>query len=246
MEIQNNPAGRLYDILVELQKHQPRIPFRIVLAKVFLIDENDLYNLLKIVFELLVLVKASKEAIKQLQGLNHELYLGPYNKFEKEFGKVNLESNWSNIHQYLDKNTLHLIKIGSDLLNKEKPEKKVDGLDVKALHDEINELIEKIIKSDFDKEFKDLLLENLNQLLSAILLYRIKGINAFKEALEKCIGSYVVNNKEFEEAKKDENQKNIVQSIFDIFQKFCVIVSTAKGVNEIINSVCFLLPGSTF
>ncbi|AKH68165.1 hypothetical protein IMCC21906_00472 [Spongiibacter sp. IMCC21906] len=90
MEVKNNPAGRLYDLLKAAKKQPPREKVRDVWAKVFDVDPADTALLLTMIADLIILVANTKASIERLENVDNTLYLKPFVKLENLFSQVNL------------------------------------------------------------------------------------------------------------------------------------------------------------
>lgn len=82
MEVKNNPAGRLHDLLRVAQKQPVKEKARNAWANVFDVDPGDTGLLLEMLADLMGLVSDTKTSIERLEDVDHALYLKPFKNCE--------------------------------------------------------------------------------------------------------------------------------------------------------------------
>src|SRR5689334_11826717 len=102
MQVKNNPAGRLFDILNLARQQGPRESARKVWATVFDVSPDDTGSILKMLADLIDLAHETKAAIRKLDDIDHKLHLRPFKNIEKLLSHLNMESAWEPLKNQID------------------------------------------------------------------------------------------------------------------------------------------------
>ena len=234
MEVKNNPAGRLYDILSSVRKQNPKEKSRIAWANVFEIDPNDNSLLLKMLSDVIDLVHETKSSIIILNDINHELYLEPFDKIENFVSRIQfLESAWENWRNNIDDVTLVRLQFIDDKLSRTIGYTKIPNDDIIDLRTQIDKLINDATDSSLPHELKNLLLRNLDAVRYALLSYSIRGIGRLHEEMERSIGSVLLHKEEIKSVNEKPNEGKLWKRFWELIQKINSIVTLAKNSKDI-------------
>ncbi len=110
MAIENNPAGRLYNILDEAKTHKPTEKTAEVWAQVFGFHVDDKPQLFSTVGGLYKLLAQTREAIEKIPTDNPRYYLSPFNLIEKAFSDMHLVSVWERTAKLLDPTAMAILR----------------------------------------------------------------------------------------------------------------------------------------
>ncbi len=232
MEVRENTAGRLYDILSQAKKMPDNKSIRQMWAEMFNLDYGDVDQILLIIADLIVLARNAKEEVERLVSVDHELYLRPFNNIERVLKITNLDTPWSNMKGTLDDSTMYGLQFCSDTLGRKRGTLKVEEDKITAIQEEIEEITDKVIDLELPDNIKKLIILNLDKIRDALITYRIKGIDGLQIEVERTIGSLYVHQKEIEDAKNEPKVKEAFSKFFLALGKINEIIGLAKNTKE--------------
>ena len=128
-----NPAGRLFKILTTAKAAKDNLPIKQVWANTFELDATDTSSLLLSVAELINLIRVTKNAIQKIEGIDHKIYLQPFNKIERALAVTNLEATWQSFKNHLDDATMVALQFCSDTLSRQAGEEEISKEDLDNL-----------------------------------------------------------------------------------------------------------------
>jgi hypothetical protein len=171
---EDNPAGRLYKILLDLKSKQPPLSMRVVWADVFGIEPGNIINIYSHLIRLQELVNEVDKSIR-LQDVDHEIFLQHLPKVRAILTLTNLDTPLSNVSTNLSESVLLALQFCSDKLSKACPERTPSEKEIKELLVEISQLAEHILNSHINKNLKEILSELVESMRQAVAEYRIRG-----------------------------------------------------------------------
>jgi hypothetical protein len=199
MAMPNNPAGRLYDILSEALPSRSNKSIRETWANVFGIDPAATGDLLHLMAQLIELLRASRQRIEQVDGVDRDLYFQPIQNLEKAFASLNLDAQWNDFVNKVDNATMVGLAFCSDTLSQRHTEEVIQKEVLDDLLNDVETLVETVVASDLDMALKTVLTENLENIRRAILEYRIRGAEGLLRALEMSVGALLRHRDDFRE-----------------------------------------------
>lgn len=233
----DNPAGKLYHILQAARsKHQDTIT-KIVWAEVFELDINSPTEIFYSLIELITLFKETKEALEEIEGINLELYLEPFPKIQRVITATNLDINWKNYQSFLTDAVMVNLAFCAEELSKKAGEIPIKDEEIKKLSSEVEALIESVLSSSLEQELKTILLDQLTTIRQAILSYRLFGISKLKDALEKNIGSIVINRELFKNSSKSKEISRFTKIVAMLERLVSVATKTKQLAEPVIKGI---------
>lgn len=227
MEVKNNPAGRLYDIL-DLARHQnPKQPARKAWGAVFEVEPDDTGTLLQMLADLLKLVHETKAAIQCLNNVDQDLHLRPFRKIEALLSSINLDATWENWQKQIDETTLYGLQFSADKLSRISGFSQVDSDEIAKLRALVEELFNTVIDSTLPDELKLLLLRNLESIRLSLAAYRVRGIEGVNQEIERALGSVLLHKEKIQESSPEE--RSLWKSFFDLVKRLNQVVSLARN-----------------
>jgi len=233
LEVKNNPAGRLYDLLQAAQRQPGKEKARNAWAKVFDIDPGDTALLLEMLADLISLVSNTKASIERLENVDHALYLKPFKKLERFFSQVNLDAVWEHWQKQLDEPTLYGLQFAADQLSRSAGSTSISEEDIASLQEELEQFVASVLESDLPQGLKTLFLKNLESVRHALLVYRIQGLDGLEHELERAVGSLMLNRQHIPpEGDKSESRK-FWERFFVVVDRINKAVTMSRGVKEL-------------
>lgn len=196
----DNPAGRLYSILKQASSKDVNLSIKQVWANVLEVNPQGT-TIFKAIISLQELVQETKLLIKS-SDINHDLYLQSYSNVEQLVIHTNLDSSWGNIKDLVTESVLTRLEFCADSLSKTYKEGAIE--DLKELEKLINEFFDYVCQSKIDLSLKTIIFESIENIKEAITYYKIQGVKPLRKALEKSIGSIIVNSDEYDKADKSD------------------------------------------
>jgi hypothetical protein len=234
MDVKNNPAGRLYDLLNIARGRPNDQAAKIVWAHVFDVPPEDTGLLLQMLADFIDVLRQAKVDLERLDDINHDLYLKPLKRVEQMLSHINLEAAWQHGKSFLDDTTMYGLQIAADKLSRVSGYSHVDNKDVDALRAELDELLSKALNAALPAELKALFLRNLESLRQALLAYRIRGIEGLHQEIERSYGSLSLHRDQIKEAAaKDASSRDLWKSFFDVIDRLNKLVTFAKNAGEL-------------
>ena len=233
MEVRENSAGRLYDLLSQARSISGNKPVRHIWSELFGFDSNDIEQVFIIVADMINLVQAAKEDVSKLHGVNHELYLKPFGRVEGLLKIVNLDIPWDSIKGTLDEATMYGLQICSDALGRQRGTLKVDEDRIAEIQKDIEGLSGRVIALDIPGNIKQLIILNLDNIRKAIITYRIKGVDGLQAEIERAIGSIYLHQDEIKNVQEQPNVKDVIATYFGTLEKINQLIMFAKNITEV-------------
>jgi hypothetical protein len=233
MEVKTESAGRLLDILSEARNKPAQTKVRKVWADIFGIKEDDTGTILRMLADLIQLTYKTKSQIKNLEHIDHALYLKPFVKIETMLSSINLEAQWQSWQQQIDEPTIYGLQFCSDRLNRETNFTTLKNSDLEQIKKAIEELSNSVSDSNLETPLKLLLIRNLESLRQALIAYKIKGIDGIETELELNMGSLFLNKDKIVASADKQESKSFFQKYFKFLDGINKTISTAKQVDQL-------------
>lgn len=233
MEVQNNPAGRLYDLLDAARQYPSEEKTKTVWANVFGLPENDTAGLLNRLADFIELVRTAKSSIVRLSDIDHKLYLKPFENIEALLSQLNFETHWENWRNRLDDFTLYGLQFGADRLARSSGLTPIKDDQLDALRSELDTLIEHVLESPhLPPDLKKLFLRNLEALRQAWSTYRIRGIEGLEQEIERSCGSILLHKDQIRSSPANSAERKLWEGflrLVDRLSKQVTLARNAKG-----------------
>jgi hypothetical protein len=230
MEVQNNPAGRLYDLLDAARQYPSDEKTKTVWASVLGVPENDTATLLKMLADVIDLVRKAKSSIVRLSDIDHKLYLKPFENIETLLCHLNFETHWENWRNRLDDFTLYGLQFGADRLARSSDATPIKDDQLEALRTELDDLISHVLESHLPPDLKKLFLRNLEALRQAWATYRIRGLEGFEQELERSCGSILLHKDQIRSSPANSAERKLWEGFLKLVDRLNKQVTLAKNV----------------
>lgn len=230
MEVQNNPAGRLYDLLEAARQYPSEEKTKTVWANVLGVPENDTATLLKMIADVIDLVRKAKSSIVRLTDIDHKLYLKPFENIESLLCHLNFESHWENWRNHLDDFTLYGLQFGADRLARASEVTPIKDDQLDALRTELDNLIDHVLESHLPPDLKKLFLRNLEALRQAWCTYRIRGIEGLELELERSCGTILLHKDLIRSSPANSAERRAWEGFLKLVDRLNKQVTLAKNV----------------
>ena len=217
MSTPDNPAGRLYQAIIDIDNtYSPDdFPIRAVLAVTHDIRTDDRSQTFLIMARLIQLTLDSKKLVRALDGIDHNRYLEPISNIEEIFSQVNLDTPWKEFRLGISENTLSSLQFVSDMLSMRAGEKLIDEASLPELLVDVNAILEKLLESQLPEDLKEDLLVHLEDIRSAIIDYRLFGLASLKKTFDNNLGLIIRRRDEMEEVEGND-WKGIMSSLVSL------------------------------
>lgn len=228
MSRQDNPAGRLLDLLERaktIAKSRQKVGCLEIWTRLFEVEDNEVAKVYAGYVELINLTDTAKKAVENLDNIDRELYLKPFNRIQQGFVSTSFNHTWEQFAQYLDAATMTGLEYCSHTLSIHAGEKIIEIETLKELRKEIDNLRDKVVKATLPDVIRRLFYEKLEEMLRAIDTYQINGAEGMKRAIESAIGGVFLHNQVIDEELKTKNK--IVEEVLAFMDKYKGVVAEA-------------------
>ena len=242
MKAQNNPAGRLGSILKAANSMNDKsVAAKVAWAEILETALDNIPLLLRRLGQVMELPEVVRQQIMRQKDIDQEVYLKWLPKVQRAFGNTNLKAPLSTFTDPIDEAALDGLDFCADLLSRKMPEKILDKGVLKSIYDDTNKLMEDIVGSDIDKDLKIFMLEKLDQVISAIKEYKIKGANPVEKVVESTYGAIVMHENIYKKTKDTKHGSDF----WKILSRVAVVVGITVGSIQIGESIINLLPDTS-
>jgi len=228
----NNPAGRLYEILLMAMKIGERAAkhktAKSVLAEVLDINTHDSIEFFDGVNKLFTLIKDTELAINKLYNVNIELYQSPIKEIKEAFRDFNLGGEWSKIADKIDRGTLEKLKFCADALSRQQGEIPLNVEEMNELHNEVRALLERVLDAELNDDIRSFIFDKLQDIEQAIINYKFKGSEGLQRIVEATFGATLMN----EDIRK-EGENPLVASFFTTITRIASMLSIYTNTKQL-------------
>jgi hypothetical protein len=235
----NNPLGRLHNILSEIADSNNLSPYT-TLSAIFNLNPDDKGAILASYSELYKLCEDARLLINNLTNINHNKLLEPINSAVLALSRINFNNSIDglrNLNDCLDEKLLSNLDLCSEMLSFSYKEKYLEDSTLKELSDNLNLIINSITDSNINDELKLILIQHLNTIDLSIKKYKIYGVSGIKSSLTSTIGDIVINK----DLVTTEDEKSVIENILGLMSKINTVISFSKNITPLIPSIIGLL-----
>lgn len=243
MHIKENPASRLYDILLEANKISKDKPndakFKATWASVFEVEENDLDKILQGIMGVHDLYNETKDIIQSNEKLNTD----QNNKYLKNIYNaiyvINVQGSMKQFNSRMTSETLvafsYIIQT-IDLIY-ELPKTLISEDEKEDLIKNIDKLIKDFIDSDLPDDLKSTCTDSLSHIKESLVHYKIYGVKGLQESIVKATGELFLNPST-SEYKGDKS----IDNYFNFIQRINALVTTTESGYKIVSAMSNFIP----
>jgi len=227
----NNPARRLHTIISGL-KSNPALPVDKAFAKVLNVDPENYSLLMKKIGMVFILIDSIGQAVKSIEGINHDKYLLSVSDISAKMRGVHFAQalQHTTIAQISD-STMAYLDMTAEYLAKHSPEPTITEENRNKILDTIIDFWKEVEETTgIPEKLRQFIFDKLDLLRQAVEIYDISGANPVREAAESIVGGMYFKFFEY----KDQDQS--VQILNKLFK--CAI--TAYCCVEVINNITAL------
>jgi hypothetical protein len=187
---------QLYSILHRIWQVRPNTANRSIFAEALGVEGGDEKEIINKITQLFKLINDAKEDAICLETRHAERFVNAIQKVERTFidGRL-LSETWDSTKDIggVTEETLDLIySYGDKLIDKGKGVVELTGEEIQILQNQLNELIEEVIKNeDIGRETKFLLISELRKIEEVIINYKIRGASGLEKAGNVATGSFI-------------------------------------------------------
>jgi hypothetical protein len=246
----DNPAGRLYSILSNIEEKTNNLSQTIgstvltALAEALEVNENSL-DVVKELGKIFELIKDTEESLKKVD-MGTELYLSTLEEIADAFTQiVFFEKLYNGGRLNVGKASLEKLGLCAFILSQKQGEIVLNKEQLHELLSEVRGLLDKVLDSELDADIKQFLIKKLRDIEQAIIDYKFKGSEGLQEVLESSIGGAFLN------INAEERKENpLVSNFFTIVTRLAAMLNIANtskqlapDVSNMLSKLSKLLPG---
>lgn len=206
-------ASRLRDVVVRLREVDQSGSMLRGWALAVGADPNDYTACVKALSDVVLLIQQVERDIKAHPNINQDLYSIQLGRLRAAIINSNPNAPLQHLTTAIDGVILQGLDFCADQLDRASSETKLNDSEIDKLRKQVEQLIDSVTKADVDPSFRSFLILRLEELRSAIVAYRLFGIDPLRKAVEEAVGALVMAH---EQAKTDRNRRTALQFIKDI------------------------------
>lgn len=149
-------------------------------------------------------------------------------QIQNAFTKQELSRTWNTFIDNIDSNCINSLSLASALLDVKLNTKLIDDEKLAEFKVTVSELLNEVITSSLDDEFKRFMAHHLQKILDSINYYYISGAMPILDAAESTIGHAVINPKFREEMKNTDVGCKIFKFI-SVLSDVTTVATAAQG-----------------
>ncbi|WP_026478223.1 hypothetical protein [Alkaliphilus transvaalensis] len=235
----DNVVGRLYNIIekIRLNNHGNA---ETALSQVFSIEENDRASIFCNYAELYRMALEGKKQIEKHSPKNIDKYLNTIDSVIDGLSKIYFNASKHVLSNGLEKFDSHFsvklmtsLEFCAEYLSNMSDEAILEDEKVKELIVDIDEIIHDILECNIDKELQQMLIFQLNNVRESLLKYELFGTEGIRNGISTTLGSLILNREKIH----SDNDKKIVEKVFEIISKINTIVSLGNNGIKLLGTI---------
>ena len=231
MNEKTNPALRVYNILNQVSEMDDSKSLKDAWCDVLELSTGDVENLAYVPSLLINLLKETEtrlENIKHIQNIN--FYYQPIRTIRNSIFNTHFSNQVKQLKEMI-RTSMPSLAICSDLLNSNNSnELIVSKDDLRQLNDEAESLLQETLSAEIDNDVKFFLVDIINRFKQSIILYELKGANAFKDTFESSFGCMVLNAPTINSFDESSNEKIYASKVFKYMEQINNIAGFATNI----------------
>ena len=202
----------------------------------------DELGFLQKLHELMLIVDSCEQIVRMEQDINQEMYLARIQKVKQGLSLLSFNSGlWGAFRSIFNDDFMDALVLMSENISIRGGEEVISEENLTNLQAEVEDVIDRVVDSELDTEFKQVLLDGLESVRQAILNYRITGAEGIRNAIDRNVGSYARYRDDFERVSETENQ-NIIHAYKNVINEVNGVISTALKFKQLAEPAVQVLP----
>lgn len=243
MDQAHNPFQRLHDLLKAARERPHHAVTLDVWASVFNVSPTDVPALVKALGGLIDLLEESKTAAERFIPGDKARFIAPLIKIEGIIKAQSLAAQWVNYAPHFDDGTMLALDFGIYAMSQYYPSSSPErSAQINELIDGLNVLLQECLESELPSDLKRLFTKHLEALRTALLAFRVDGVEGLEEVMDKISGS-MLRHRDPIKAELDAGNE-FVRNFFEVLGRANDVVSGCQTTVQIAGStaVMMLLP----
>lgn len=235
----DNPAGRLYSILREVERQNESGQTRKAWATVFGVPESNELEILRGLIDMQLLVDETENLISNNDQLNSALFLKSFSHLRRAVSVENLANPWKIYKAGLTTEAMTRLEFCAEVLSNTYQEDLLTSEEIDQLRKALDEITKFTEEANIDYELKVFVLSKLELIRRGIFDYKINGASALKSVLETVIGSTVTESHNYQNLK--EKNPDVLERLSKLLDKIDAMMSKALKVQKVLSKASKVL-----
>lgn len=223
----NNSAGRLYNLLYDLLSHNGEMSEAI--AECFNIEKGSIIDIHQEYINIMLLVRRVKEQLSSTS-FNTHIWVKPIDRMINVFGQNTIHSRCQDFRNGLKVNETEKLLFIADVMKEEKGVANVSEKELNQLISQSEKLLDSLTNSSISFELRDVLQRNLLNIINGLSHYKYFGVEELKDAVEKAIGSTVLNHQQIRNQPENNDTLN---KYFELINRIAAIITIQGSTPEL-------------
>jgi len=235
----NNPAKRLYEVL-DATRGGGDTPLLMFWAK-YLGSSEDYAGRVRIHFDVVQLVQECRRLIEGLGEVDKPLFLEPLDTIETALEACGTRGSCIQLINNIPDTALTALRFCDEILKRTMGEQLIEEQDLGNLHSDVESLISRIVDMSLPQEFKTILIDGLEEIRRAIILYRLLGAAGLKRAFESNLVMAARFRDQIENMPGSEDNRDVGRDFFKILSALDSILAAALKGKQLAGTVFKML-----
>jgi len=185
-----NPAGRLLVLLRSALPGDPNQQMTSVWATLFDLPEQSEMSVVRCLVAMADCIDEIKRLLATREGINLALYTSEFSSIEAAIAPgVLRQTRQQALIPYLQPTVLTRLEFCAEELRRFYREDPIPVEDLSAIQSAVEELFKQVFESGIDSLLRIVLLEELEKLRAALVMYRIRGAKGLADACRSLVGT---------------------------------------------------------
>lgn len=230
-----NPAGRLLVLLKSALPGDPNQQMTSVWATLFDLPEPTEMSVVRCLIAMADCIDETKRLLGTREGINLVLYTSEFSSIEAAIAPGVLRQNrQQTLIPHLQPTVLTRLEFCAEELRRFYQEEPIPAEDLSAIQSAVEDLFKQIFESDIDSHLRIVLLEELEKLRAAIVIYRVRGAKGLADACRSLVGTLVTQG---------SNEAAATPEARPLLRKFAQIIKQVADVTKNAMSIYKALQG---
>jgi hypothetical protein len=185
-----NPASRLLVLLRSALPGDPNQQLTSVWATLFDLPDQSEMSVVRCLVAMSDCIDETKRLLGTREGINLALFTSEFSSIEAVIAPGALRQSRAQVlTPYLQPTVLTRLEFCAEELRRFYKEEPIPPEDLLAIQSTVEELFKQVFDSDIDSVLRIVLLEELEKLRAALVMYRIRGAKGLADACRSLLGT---------------------------------------------------------
>jgi hypothetical protein len=233
----DNPAARLLAILQNGKRFdRSTMNCRTVWTEILESNGNEAL-LMSRLGKVMELPQAAVTALQELYPTEDATWTHWQGQVISGFASQQLHAAWQTFIDHIDDHTITYLKLSATLLQQRTTTKTLASDELRAIRDNLSDIVDDLVDSDQPEELKKYLVRHLRKILVSIDEYRLTGALPLLDSLESTLGHAALDRSYSKFLTDHELGKRVLDNLYAMAN----VITVAVGFSQLPQAAALLL-----